>query len=109
PYAIVPVNGHQETWPLESKEFRYWLNRRYYELQRGMANPQRIEDVVDQLSARALFEGPREKVHVRVAAAAGSIYLDLGTDVREVAEIKPGEGWQVLQQSPVRFRRAPAS
>src|SRR4051812_48143595 len=29
-YADVAVDGHRETWPIRSKDFRRWLTSRYY-------------------------------------------------------------------------------
>jgi len=30
PYAVIPVRGHKEVWPLEGKNFSRWLNRLFY-------------------------------------------------------------------------------
>jgi hypothetical protein len=44
-------------------------------------------------------------VHVRVAECDGNIYLDLCNSSWQVVEIT-SEGWQIIDESPVRFRRS---
>jgi hypothetical protein len=56
------------------------------------------------LEARALFDGPRRDVHVRIAELNGAVYIDLGFPDWHVVQITV-DGWQVFGSSPVRFRR----
>jgi hypothetical protein len=58
------------------------------------------------LEARAQFEGPQRMVHVRIAEHQGRIYLDLADAAWRAAEIGP-EGWRIVAEPPVRFRRSP--
>jgi hypothetical protein len=56
--------------------------------------------------ARAHFDGPEREVHVRVAGADGRIYLDLVDDAWRAIEIGL-DGWRLVDNPPVRFRREP--
>jgi hypothetical protein len=56
------------------------------------------------LEARAQFDGPERRVHVRVAEHAGHIYLDLADEHWRAVEIGP-DGWRVIECPPVRFHR----
>src|SRR5262245_24173036 len=104
PFAIVPADDHQETWPVRSTGFRRWLRRIYYSTIQGAANTQAVEDALSTLEGQALFDGHQEDVHLRLAEADGRIYLDLADQFWRVVEIA-GAAWRVLDRSPVRFRR----
>ena len=104
-YATVAVNGHKENWPIESSRFRQWLRRQYYSETKAAPQSQAIQDALNTLASRALFDGLECAVLVRVAAVADQIYLDLANEAWEVIEIGP-DGWKLLSESPVKFRRA---
>jgi hypothetical protein len=105
PYAIVPVNGHLENWPLKSRRFRQWLLRRYYHETKGAPKNQAVQEAIGIFESRANFEGSEYPVFVRLAEKSGRIYLDLGNDAWEAVEIDL-DGWRVLSEVPVKFRRA---
>ncbi len=81
-----------------------WLRRRYY------------EETGEALAAAAVLLGtrlhrghrssmpPERSIHVRVAAHAGRLYLDLADERWRAVEIGT-EGWRVIATPPVRFRR----
>lgn len=104
PYATVPVGDHRETHPIRSEGFRSWLRRGYHEAHKGSVGGQAMQDAIETLVARALFDGPLRTVAVRVAAHAGALYLDLGSEEWEAVEITSA-GWRVVTDPPVRFRR----
>ena len=103
-YADIPVNDHRETWPIRSKRFRTWLRRCHYEATGEAASPAAIRSALDLLEARAQFDGPERAVHIRTAAHAGRIYLDLADEHWRAVDIGP-DGWRVVGCPPVRFRR----
>jgi hypothetical protein len=103
-FADLLVNGHRETWPIRSKQFRGWLRRRYYQATGGAASAAQIRSALDLLETRAQFDGPERAVHIRVAEHAGHIYLDLADEHWRAVDIGP-DGWRVIGCPPVRFRR----
>ncbi|WP_245499802.1 hypothetical protein [Tepidamorphus gemmatus] len=58
------------------------------------------------IEAKAHFDAPERTVHVRVAALIDCLYLDLGDETWRAVEIDAA-GWRVIENPPVRFRRAP--
>jgi hypothetical protein len=106
PFALVPVNCHRETWRVRSTDFRYWLLHGYYDLTGKAPNAQSLQDARNTLAAQALFAGDEHAVHTRVAESDGRIYLDLGNEAWEAVEVTES-GWQLVAESPVRFRREP--
>jgi hypothetical protein len=105
PYATIQVNGHQETWSLESKEIAALLQKSLYEAMRKVAKTFDLQDALRTLEAKALFDGKEEKVFVRIAKANEKIYVDLCNEEWSVVEVS-SSGWCVIPKSPVKFRRA---
>ena len=104
-YARVPVNGHLENWPLQSRRFRQWLLRRYHQETRSAPKTQAVQEAIGILVSKAHFEGPEHPVFVRLAERNGHIYLDLCDEDWKAVEVD-SRGWRVVSAPPVRFRRA---
>jgi hypothetical protein len=103
-YVTLQNGGHRETWPLRTKPFKIWLARRYYELNQAAPGSQALQDALAVLEGKALFEGPVHDVGVRVAEHDGAIYLDLADEHWQAIRIDR-DGWEVVANPPVRFRR----
>ena len=103
-YADLAIDGHRETWPVRGPRFRAWLRRRYYEATGDALNAAALNAALNLLEARAQFDGPERTVHVRVAEHEGRIYLDLADQAWRAVDIGP-DGWRVVGEPPVRFRR----
>lgn len=105
-FAAMAVDGHKECWPIRSKAFKKWLCREYFRETEGKApNNEALQNALNVIEAQATFDGPEVQVYTRIAEADGKIYLDLCNDKWEAVEISES-GWRVLDESPVRFRRA---
>lgn len=105
PHTIIYVNGHQETWPIESKEFKNWLRQKYYEDAGTAPKENEITEAIRQFVAYTVYEKPHNQpVYQRVASHNGNMYLDLCNDKWQIVEIS-WNGWVVLDKSPVRFVR----
>jgi hypothetical protein len=104
-FASVKVNGHREILPLKGGAFRDWLSRRFYRTTGTTPGAASLQDALNTLSGEARFDGPLIETYIRVAAHGGAIYLDLCDSDWRVVEITT-EGWQVIVNAPVKFRRA---
>jgi hypothetical protein len=104
-WASIPIHGHRQHWRVGSKTFRNFLAGLYYRGSGAAANAQAIQDALAALSAKALHEGESHPVFVRIAEHEGKHYVDLGDDQWRAAEID-ANGWRVIDNPPVRFRRS---
>jgi hypothetical protein len=104
-FADLDANGHRETWPIRSKRFRRWLARCFFEAMRGAPNSEALQSALNMIEAKAHFDAPEHMVHVRVGGLEGKLYLDLGDATWRAVEIDT-TGWRVIDNPPVRFRRA---
>ncbi len=88
------ARAHGQCWPVRSTAFKRWLQREFYRLYDKTPYSQAIQDVLDQSAGRAMFDGPTQSVHVRVANVDNNIVIDLGTDYGvSKLEITP-DGWR---------------
>lgn len=104
-FADVHVAGHRETWPVRSAGFRRWLTHEFYLAHRGAPNAEALQAGTSVIEARAHFDGPERATFLRVASEAARLYLDLADDTWRAVEIDR-DGWRVVNNPPVRFRRA---
>src|SRR6266536_4158495 len=105
-YADIYIDGHRETWEISSQGFSDWLDHRYFQEMDGVPSLEVRKSAIRHLEARARFEGPECEVYLRVASHDGLMYVDLADDDWRAIEIGPGR-WKVVENPPVRFRRAP--
>jgi hypothetical protein len=118
-FADLIVAGHRETWPIRSKQFRYeyirYLKRQHERLTEAGAvlaltigsslKKSAINAAIDEFEMRAIGSRATREVHVRVAAEADAVYIDLA-DADWHAVRVTAMGWSIVQSPPVRFRRS---
>ncbi|UEM16570.1 hypothetical protein J4G43_021560 [Bradyrhizobium barranii subsp. barranii] len=104
-FADLDINGHRETWPIRAKGFRRWLARRFFEETGGAPSSEALQSALNVIEAKAHFDAPERPVHIRVGGLDGRLYLDLGDETWRAVEID-ATGWRVIDNPPVRFRRA---
>jgi hypothetical protein len=104
-FADLDINGHRETWPIRAKGFRRWLARRFFEETGGAPSSEALQSALNVIEAKAHFDAPERLVHIRVGGLDGRLYLDLGDDRWRAVEIDAA-GWRLIDNPPVRLRRA---
>jgi hypothetical protein len=104
-FTDLDISGHRETWPIRAKGFRRWLARRFYEETGGAPSSEALQSALNVIEAKAHFDGQERIVHIRVGGLDRTLYLDLGDEAWRAVEID-ATGWRVIENPPVRFRRA---
>lgn len=104
-FATIEVDGHSETWAINSKSFRQRLSFLFYQKEAKTPGNQAVADALSVIGGKAVFEGQEYYVYLRVAEVDDTIYLDLANDDWEVVKIT-ASGWEIVSEAPVRFRRA---
>jgi hypothetical protein len=106
-FLVAHADGaHYETHKLKSQSFQLWLRFAYYKDACRAASSDAMGAAIATLTAKARFDGKTREVFVRRAAVDGKVYLDLCDERWRVVEIN-NAGWRVIDNPPVRFRRAP--
>lgn len=103
-FGAALVKGNRQVWPLGSSSSRLWLAQTYFSATGSTPSSGATQDALNVLGGRAIFDGPEEAVHVRIAEWHGGVVYDLG-DATWRAVVVNAEGWQVVERSPVLFRR----
>jgi hypothetical protein len=100
--------SYQDTWPLESSQFKDMLSYRAHKDLGTDPTAQMIDDAIATLKGKAKFEGETHEVAVRLAhhstPYANKIYLDLADPAGTVVEID-STGWRPFPLPPVYFVR----
>ena len=104
-FADLNIKGHRETWPIRAKGFRQWLARGFFEATGGAPNSEALQSALNVIEAKAHFDAPEQAVHIRVGGLDERLYLDLADEAWRTIEID-AQGWRVIENPPVRFRRA---
>ena len=104
-FATIIENGHDETWPLDAREFSLWLRNIYFRYTKRAVSSQVLKEAIATLEAQALFGGPQYPVSCRVAEQDGIIYLDLANEHWDAVAIRP-DGWEIVSTPPVKFFRS---
>lgn len=103
-YAVVSDNNVQLTLRLRSKEFRHWLVGTFYKTTERAPNSEALSVALSVLEAKATYDNDQLELSNRFAIRNGEIYIDLGDKWWRAAKITAA-GWEILNKSPVMFRR----
>ena len=103
-FATVTVGDHSENWRINTKKFRQWLSRKFWENSHKAPGSQALQDALGVLSGQAIYDGSEKAVHVRLAKHDEAIWLDLGNEKWEAVRITP-VGWEIVGKPPVKFLR----
>jgi hypothetical protein len=103
-FATIHVDSHVETCSLKDRMFRLWLSRLYYKDQDQAISSNAMQEALGIFDSMALFDGEMKKVFIRKAHLEGRTYIDICDDLWRAIEID-SNGYRVLSESPVKFRR----
>jgi hypothetical protein len=110
-WATVIDKDHYETYAVDSPQMRKHLEGLYYQETKrssgqGEAIPEKLlKKMLNLIRVMALHDGEKKEVSLRVGAENNrTLYIDLCDKQRKVVRISP-LGWELVDQSPVFFRR----
>lgn len=104
-YVRVPMADHREVWAVDSRSprIREILTHRFLMEQGRAPSRDALNTAVDTILAKCAA-GPKVDVHVRFARSRDTIYLDMADAKWHAIEVN-GNGWRVVDNPPVLFRR----
>jgi len=115
-HARVAVGSRPEVYALRSAQFRDWLVDRYRHACEEVPSDWAIRRVLGALEATARFEGGTPSIFIRAGhnrngngngnSDGSACYLDLGDPLGQAVKIGR-EGWSVVDNPSVHFRRPP--
>ncbi len=105
-YVTVAVGDHVEHLGVRSRTFRRWLQKIFYRGTGNACGSHGLQDAIGVLEAVA-DDGPEHLVFIRCGQRDGKIYIDLCNPSWAAIEVD-ADGWRIVNNPPVRFRRAKA-
>ncbi len=105
-YVRMELAGHREVWRVSDRDpkVREVLTHRFLAENDRAPSREALNTVIDTILAKCSM-GPKVDVHVRFARSHNAIYLDLADDQWRAVEITK-DGWRIVDNPPVLFRRA---
>ena len=104
PYITVRIDDHREHYRLGTRSARDYLARLAHVHLGRAPGGQAVSDATTVLSGIACYDGEAHPVAVRIATHDGAIVLDLGDATWRAVVIRQDD-WEIVAESPVRFRR----
>lgn len=100
-FATVPVHAHRETYLVNGRTFKLWLQRRFYEAFGKPPGSQAMQAGLGILTGKAIYDGEEHPTVVRLGWHGDAIYLDLADGEWRAVRVT-AEGWQVVADPPVK-------
>lgn len=101
PFASVGINGHIETWPVHSEQFKRLLRYQYWVSMQAPMPQKLLKEMVDRCDAKGCFDGRERSVFTRIGRDEnGAIVVDLADDTWQAVLITDS-GWSVVDRSPI--------
>jgi len=107
-YSAIEVKGHREIVRIRSSRFSLWLQHLYYLETKKTLNKDALGRAVAMFEAKALFEGKKRPLSLRVAWHEGDLFYDLCDEAWRAVRISPSikpYGWEILDRPPILFKR----
>jgi len=104
PYMQITVGEHRELWSCKSKMCRRWIARSYWRKRRKAARAEGIKTALTVIEGKACFDGPMIHLANRITEAEGAIWYDLSDPEWRAVKVTK-EGWEVVKNPPILFRR----
>lgn len=104
-YATIKLDDHSETWPIHTKTFRSWLGGKFWHAYQKAPGSQALQDALNILASKAIFEGKEHKTNLRMADYDGAIWIDLANKQWNAVKITEA-GWEIVANPPIKFIRS---
>lgn len=104
PYIRYPVKNHFENALCKSKSVKYWLSYNYWSTFKKIPDSDALNNALNVLQGRALFEGKEYPLANRVASLNNEIWFDMANESWDAIRIN-STGWELVLQPPILFRR----
>ncbi len=104
PHATIKIKEHLENLPVSSRNFKNFITKIVYERTGRPPSNNTITSLQNIFSAKAMFEGKKYDVFVRMAYVNDTVYADIGDTEWNILKITSNE-IKVIQEQEVKFKR----
>ena len=103
-HIALDISGHQEVWQCDSSSIKNLLAFMSWNKDKKPLGSEAKKSMVGVLEGKALFEGPKIKLHNRVAWHDDNLWYDLTNTKWQTIKINKN-GWEIIDRSPIIFSR----
>ena len=104
PYARVKQNDVNRIIPIRSRSFRAWLSSLLWQSEQKAPGTEALYSAIHVLEAMAIFDGRMYTLYNRVAPAEDGIWVEMTDDKWRAIKVT-AEGWHIVQDPPILFKR----
>jgi len=104
PHAVLILPEGRRILPVRSQDFRAWVAGLTWKKTQYAPSREVLGSALEVISAKARFDSPEHKLHVRVAWHENAIWVDL--DGRRAVRVT-STGWEIVKEPPILFRSFP--
>lgn len=101
-YISLDILGHQEIWPCEGSSMKRLLASKSWDKNKKPLGSESIKSIVSVLEGKACFEGPKIKLHNRIAWNNDNLWYDLTNEKWQAVKINKS-GWEIVDKPPIIF------
>ena len=105
--ALIPMPSRRAVWRVYSSGFEDWLRAAYWRAKEMGVPETTMKSALATLAAAGINDGDEIQVHVRAARCDDGYIIDLGDEQWQAIHVT-GQGWRVVNESPVYFTRTPS-
>ena len=104
-YAAMVLNSHREILPIQSKKYKQWLSRAYFDAEDGkVPNLDALGAAINALGGLAIYDGKNYELANRVAWSDGDLWYDLTDNAWRAVKVSL-DGWKIVDNPPILFER----
>lgn len=92
------------TLPIRGKLFKSWLSGLMWNKESKAPSSEGLQSALNVLTAKAVLEGKEYMLYNRVAPAEDGIWIDMCDECWRAIKVT-GEGWVVVDEPPILFKR----
>ena len=104
PYARMKIDNVNVTMKIRSRNFKAWLTGLLWRYEEKAPGTEALYGAINVLEAKALFEGKKYTLYNRVAPDEDGFWIDMADDKWRAVKVT-GEGWCIVDEPPILFKR----
>ncbi len=104
PCVNLRIDDHMETWKTNSKNFKRWLSKLYYDTYGKTINQDALKNALHVVEGNACFDGNKYELANRVGWRGDELWYDMADPEWTAVKINK-TGWDIMKEPPILFRR----
>ncbi|MEE9451634.1 MAG: hypothetical protein V3V61_02630, partial [Gammaproteobacteria bacterium] len=105
-YVSYQQASHTKHIAIDNPKFQHWLAHQYFKQYQQAPTAHSLQTALNTLKGQALYNSTCHTVYTRIAQDKDNIYINLADDLGQSIVVN-AQGWEIVQEVPVKFYRSP--